>query len=104
MEERERNSEVTVQTMDKELTLKQEAIEKHKNKALDCIQTIQEWKLKVDDLESRVNDAESALKSKVEECEKETISTKRCVLWEDDGPKERAVLCLTAGVRKRLVV
>ena len=79
LEERERNSEVTVMTMDKELTLKQEAIEKHKVKALEGVHSTQEWQLKVMDLESRITNAESALKNKVEECEKENMAAKRFV-------------------------
>ena len=77
MEERERNSEVTIQTMDKELTLKQQAIEMHKHKALESVHSIQEWQGKVNDLEGRAANAESALQRKVEECEKESISAKR---------------------------
>ena len=79
LEERERNSEVTVQTMDKELTLKQQAVEMHKSKALESVQSMQEWQMKVNDLEGRVENAESALKTKIEECEKETLSAKRSV-------------------------
>ena len=77
LEERERNSEVTIQTMDKELTLKQQAIEMHKNKALESVQSVQEWQLKVNDLQGRVENAESALRGKVEECEKESMAAKR---------------------------
>ena len=77
LEERERNSEAAVQTMDKELTLKQQAIEMHKHKALESVQSIQEWQLKVNDLENRIANAESALQSKVEECEKENMAVKR---------------------------
>ena len=77
LEERERNSEVTIQTMDKELTLKQQAVEMHKTKALESVQGIQEWQLKVNDLQGRVENAESALKGKVEECEKEGMAAKR---------------------------
>ena len=77
LEERERNSEVTIQTMDKELTLKQQVIEMHKNKALESVQSVQEWQLKVNDLQGRMDNAESALKGKVEECEKESMAAKR---------------------------
>ena len=86
LEERERNSEVTIQTMDKELTLKQQAIEMHKNKALESVQSVQEWQLKVNDLQGRVENAESALKGKVEECEKESMAAKR---WERERERER---------------
>ena len=77
LEERERNSEVTVQTMDKELTLKQQAVEMHKTKALESVQSVQEWQIKVNDLQGRVENVESALKGKVEECEKESMAAKR---------------------------
>ena len=47
--------------------------------ALESVQNKQEWQLKVNDLESRVAVAESALQNKVEECEKEAMAARRYV-------------------------
>ena len=53
LEERERNSEMTVLTLDKELTLKQEAVEKHKHKAMESVESAQAWGTKVTDLQTQ---------------------------------------------------
>ena len=44
---------LTIQTMDKELTLKQQAVEMHKSKALESVQGIQEWQLNLRSTTSR---------------------------------------------------
>ena len=102
LEERERNSEMTVLTLDKELTLKQEAIEKHKHKAMESVQSAQEWGTKVTDLQTRLDNAESALKSKVEECEKESRAAKRSTPL-SPSPPPLTFLPTFTGVKKKLV-
>ena len=79
LDERERNSEATLQSVDKELTLKQQAIELHKRKALESVLSLQEAQLKIEEVERLTQNTEKTLQGKTEECEQENQSFKRSV-------------------------
>jgi len=77
LEERERNMDATLQSTDKEASLKQQVLELHKKKALESVQGLQEAQLRLGEVERQVQSAQQALQNKTEECERDAQALRR---------------------------
>ena len=85
LEERERSTEATIQGLDKELALQQQANESHRKRAEDGIQELSQLQLQVAEKQKLLDSAEQTLSSRTDECEKETQLYRRWALYRTYG-------------------
>ena len=79
LEERERNTESTIQGLDKELSLQQQANESHRKRAEESLQELTKAQLQTNEQQKMMENIHQTLASRTEECERESLSYKRCV-------------------------
>lgn len=79
LEERDRNCELSLQSMEKELALQQQTLELHKRKALESVQGQQELQMKLAEGERQLASAQEALVCKQDAWDKELQLHKRTV-------------------------
>ena len=77
LEERERTTEATLQTVDKELVLQQQTSEAHRKKAQESMQGLADVQLQVTDCQKQVEATQQLMASRTDEWEKESQLHKR---------------------------
>ena len=79
LEERERSTESTIQGLDKELSLQQQANESHRKKAEDSLQEVTKVQLQAAEQQKLMDTVQQSLSNRTDECERESQLYKRCV-------------------------
>ena len=79
LEERERNTESTIQGLDKELSLQQQANESHRKRVEESLQELTKAQLQVAEQQKLMDTVQQSLSSRTDECEKESQLYRRCV-------------------------
>lgn len=79
LEERERNTESTIQGLDKELSLQQQANESHRKRAEESLQELTNTQLQASEQQKLMENIHQTLASRTEECERESQLYKRWV-------------------------
>lgn len=87
LEEKERILQNTVTTIEKELVLRQQAMEMHKRKAIESAQSAADLKLHLEKYHSQMKEAQQVVAEKTSSLEAEAYKTKR--LQEDLGQFKR---------------
>lgn len=77
LEEKERNLQNTVATIEKELVLRQQAMEMHKRKAIESAQSAADLKLHLEKYHSQMKEAQQVVAEKTSSLEAEAYKTKR---------------------------
>ena len=77
LEERERTTEATLQSVDKELALQQQASEAHRKKAQESLQTMAELQFQMNGKQKQVDTIQETLSNRTRECDKEAQQWKR---------------------------
>ncbi|CAH0554919.1 unnamed protein product [Brassicogethes aeneus] len=77
LEEKERILQNTLATMEKELTLRQQAMEMHKRKAIESAQSAADLKLHLEKYHSQMKEAQQVVAEKTSSLEAEAYKTKR---------------------------
>lgn len=77
LEEKERILQNTVTTIEKELTLRQQAMEMHKRKAIESAQSAADLKLHLEKYHSQMKEAQQVVAEKTSSLEAEAYKTKR---------------------------
>lgn len=77
LEERDRSLQATLVSIDKELGLRQQAMEMHKRKATESAQTAQDFKIRIESFQQQIQEAEKSLRSKTRSLEEEIFRSRR---------------------------
>ena len=77
LEEREHTTEATLQSVDKELALQQQASEAHRKKAQESLQTMAELQFQMNSKQKQVDTIQETLSNRTRECDKEAQQWKR---------------------------
>lgn len=77
LEEKERSLQATVATIEKELMLRQQAMEMHKRKAIESAQSAADLKLHLEKYHSQMKEAQQVVAEKTSSLEAEAYKTKR---------------------------
>uniref|UniRef100_A0A1A9X333 E3 ubiquitin protein ligase n=1 Tax=Glossina brevipalpis TaxID=37001 RepID=A0A1A9X333_9MUSC len=77
LEEKERNLQATVATIEKELVLRQQAMEMHKRKAIESAQSAADLKLHLEKYHAQMKEAQQVVAEKTSSLEAEAYKTKR---------------------------
>ncbi|XP_053955825.1 E3 ubiquitin-protein ligase Bre1 isoform X1 [Anastrepha ludens] len=77
LEEKERSLQATVATIEKELILRQQAMEMHKRKAIESAQSAADLKLHLEKYHSQMKEAQQVVAEKTSSLEAEAYKTKR---------------------------
>ncbi len=77
LEERERTTEATLQSVDKELALQQQSSEVHRKKAQESLQAMAELQLQANSKQKQVESIQETLSNRTKEGEKDTLHLKR---------------------------
>lgn len=72
LDERERAAEATIQGLDKELALQQQASESHRKRTEDSVKELAQLQLQVAEKQRLVQSIEQTLSNRTDECEKES--------------------------------
>ena len=72
LEERDRSTESTIQGLDKELSLQQQANETHRKKAEESVQELTKAQLQASEQQKLMDSVQQSLSTRTEECEKES--------------------------------
>ena len=80
LDERERAAEATIQGLDKELALQQQASESHRKRTEDSVKELAQLQLQVAEKQRLVQSIEQTLSNRTDECEKESQLHRR-YLW-----------------------
>ncbi len=79
LEERDRTTENTIQGLDKELSLQQQANESHRKRTEESLQELTKVQLQAAEQQKLMDTVQQFLASRTDECEKESQLYKRCV-------------------------
>ncbi|XP_028400648.1 E3 ubiquitin-protein ligase BRE1B-like [Dendronephthya gigantea] len=77
LEERERSLQSTLLSIDKELVLRQQAMDLHKRKATESAQTAQDFKIRIESFQQQLQEAEKSLRTKTRSLEEEIFRSRR---------------------------
>ena len=98
LEERERSTESTIQGLDKELSLQQQANELHRKKTEESLQELTKVQLQAAEQQKLMEGVQQSLANRTDECEKESQLYRRlCVLsYCDETFRDVSVVLCTA--------
>mgnify|MGYP002803978355 CR=1 FL=1 len=77
LEERERSLQSTLLSIDKELVLRQQAMDLHKRKATESAQIAQDFKIRIESFQQQLQEAEKSLRTKTRSLEEEIFRSRR---------------------------
>ena len=85
LEERDRSTEATVQGLDRELALQQQAGDSHRKKTEETLQELAQLQFQMADRQKLVDSIQQSLSSKTDECERESQQYRKYVTSSDYG-------------------
>ncbi len=72
LEERERSTEATIQGLDRELNLQQQANESHRKRTEESLQQLAQLQFQMDDRQRLTESVQESLSGRTDECDRET--------------------------------